>query len=67
MHNVNKSLMFPLFLYLQATTSPLVHTPTFTPFMFFSVAWLRLITFSLFALPLVRSHEDVICKFSSSV
>lgn len=31
--------------------------------MFFSVAWLRLIAFYLFTLPLVRSHEDVLCKF----
>ena len=31
--------------------------------MFFSVAWLRLITLSLITLPFVTSHEDVLCKF----
>lgn len=33
--------------------------------MFFSVARLRLVAISFFALPLVHAHEDVICVFSS--
>jgi hypothetical protein len=62
MHNVDKSLMPQIFLYLRRQIRL---NPIFTPFMF-SVARLRLIAVSLFALPLVRSHEDVLCMFFSS-
>jgi hypothetical protein len=52
-----------IFLYRHRQTQ--IHTP-FLPSMFFSVAWLRLITLSLLTLPFVSSHEDKICKFGSS-
>lgn len=63
MHNVDKGLMPEIFLYQHRQTQ--IHPP-FLPFMFFSVAWLRLITLSLLTLPFVSSHEDVICKFGPS-
>lgn len=51
-----------IFLYRPRQTQ--IHPP-FLPFMFFSVAWLRLITLSLLTLPLVSAHEDIL--FTSSV
>ena len=40
-------------------------TLVFPPFMLFPVAWLRLVALSLFFLPLVHAHQDILCKFSS--
>jgi len=55
-----------IFLY-RTEADPHSSTLAFLTFMFLSVARLRLIALSLFTLPLVRSHENVLCEFCSSL